>query len=310
MADPQRDAFLRKMIAEGTSDDDILATLKVYDAKHALPTRPVSAEDFMKPSATDQALSQVKDVGIGALKGLGSSASGLANMAQRAGAMGIPTSGFQHPIFDKIDPALVPTNTPQKIGRYAEMAAELAPGAIGLGKAAMSAAPQLGGAAMEVGSHLPVVGRPIRLLRALGRMLPQEAAADAPAVGGAAAEAIPAAMTQAGPAPSLPNFHAPTAAPPMAAAQAPPSSLIPSLADLKPTVREIPPGDMPRSWHAFMDDSSRAAANPDELRQATALHKELAQMDAAYRGKTAAERLAMQQAPQSYRDAILSFLSR
>jgi hypothetical protein len=42
MPDPAREAFLRKMMAEGTSDDDIIATLKVYDAQHPATTAPAA----------------------------------------------------------------------------------------------------------------------------------------------------------------------------------------------------------------------------------------------------------------------------
>lgn len=43
MPDPRRELLVRKMVEEGTSDQDILDTLKTFDAMYA---RPVSAEDF------------------------------------------------------------------------------------------------------------------------------------------------------------------------------------------------------------------------------------------------------------------------
>jgi len=51
MPNPQRDAFLRKMIAEGTSDDDIIATLKVFDAQSA----PAGPSPQQSPAPRDPA---------------------------------------------------------------------------------------------------------------------------------------------------------------------------------------------------------------------------------------------------------------
>lgn len=50
------------------------------------------------------------------------------------------------------------------------------------------------------------------------------------------------------------------------------------------------PADLPRSWHAFMDPSSRAAGDEPTLSQASTLHRELADMDQRYKASTVNER--------------------
>lgn len=189
----QRETLVRKMIAEGTSDDDIRATLAVFDKAHALPTRPVSAEDFTKPTAFQEATQQLKDFGIGVAKGVGSTASSIGEMAANAGLIPGQVGGgfepsFRNPLFQRAEEATTATNTPQKIGKYGEQAAELAMPAIEGGKAALTlgkaAVTKLPGAAVEIASHVPVIGRPVRMLRMLSKLLPAEAEAATTNAGG------------------------------------------------------------------------------------------------------------------------------
>lgn len=152
----------------------------------ALPTKPVSAEDFTKPS---EALQQLKDVAIGGVKGLGSSIATIGEMAAAGGRLPGVQSGmldptFRHPAFTRAEEVTTATNTPQRIGKVAEQVAELAAPVYQGGKAALTlmgkAGPALGKAGpavVEVASHLPMVGRPVRMLRMLSRLLTEEAEA-------------------------------------------------------------------------------------------------------------------------------------
>ena len=142
----QRETLVRKMIDEGTSDEDIRATLKVFDGRTALPTRPVSAEDFTTPPAHATAT----DVGIGALKGLGSTVAGLGELAVNAGLIpGVTPSAFnpamRHPVFRRADEATTPTTTAQHAGKLGEQIAEVA---VPVGLAA-NAIPRAGRAATK-----------------------------------------------------------------------------------------------------------------------------------------------------------------
>src|SRR5262252_5326518 len=128
-----RDDLIRKMIAEGTSDDDIRATLKVYDAQ-----QPTSAP------ASSSVGSTAKDVGIGVLKGAGSTLSNLAEMGSFIvpGAMpSVVAPGFQRPMFTKADELTTASNTAQRVGKVAEGVAELAVPATAAVKTGLKAIP-------------------------------------------------------------------------------------------------------------------------------------------------------------------------
>ena len=131
----------------------------VYDdmPRSTLPTKPVSAEDFMRPediANRDNGTSITGGILKGATKGLGRTVMGIGEMA--AGS-GLPLPGMsaaradpfnpvlRSPLFQRTDAALANRNDAEKVGGYMELAAELAPGAIGLVKAA----PAIGRAAVS-----------------------------------------------------------------------------------------------------------------------------------------------------------------
>lgn len=131
MGENPRSTLVRKMVEEGTSDDDIRATLAVFDKSRALPTKPVSAEDFIQPSGVSKALQTAKDVGVGVLKGAGRTVSNLGEMAGNAGMIpGVRPSALQpemrNPAFTKAEAATTATNTPQMVGKGIEAVGELA----------------------------------------------------------------------------------------------------------------------------------------------------------------------------------------
>lgn len=74
-------------------------------------------------------------------------------------------------------------------------------------------------------------------------------------------------------------------------------------------LQATPPSDMPRSWHAFLNDAAREQAAPEQLKQASALHRELADMDARYRAATVNERAQMQALPASFKSALVAALT-
>lgn len=91
-----------------------------------------------------------------------------------------------------------------------------------------------------------------------------------------------------------------------AAARAMPSG--PTARQPRPDLAAPQPTDMPRSWHAFLNEDARSAASASERQRIQALHKELAQMDADYKSATAGERAQWQAMPSDYRDALLAAL--
>lgn len=176
----QRETLVRKMVEEGTSDDDIRATLKSYDAQQ---------QSAAKPPASSQALGQIKDVGIGIVKGLGSTVANIAELAANAGVIpgqargGMFDSAMRHPLFTKAEELTTAANTPQRIGKVGEQVAELAVPAYQTGRAALSLAGKAGPLAVEAASHLPIIGRPLRILRMIGRALPEAEAVSSNAGG-------------------------------------------------------------------------------------------------------------------------------
>lgn len=95
----------------------------------ALPTKPVSGEDVTpkKPGA----LRLLKDVGIGAAKGLGSTVAGIGETAGNAGMLpGVQPAAFnpvmRHPAFTRAEDVTTASNTAQRVGKVAEQVAELA----------------------------------------------------------------------------------------------------------------------------------------------------------------------------------------
>ena len=117
MADDQRALLVQRMVAEGTSDDDIRATLKVFDAQQ-------SAE----PQKTG-VLQTAKDLGVGALKGLGSTIASIGEGAVNSGMIpGMARGGgaMRHPAFTRSDEATTASNDTQRVGKTVEQVAEFA----------------------------------------------------------------------------------------------------------------------------------------------------------------------------------------
>jgi hypothetical protein len=170
MADELHDIVTR-MVAAGEPEENIAAVIQHY--QQAATTSPV--RDTRTPF--QQATSQLKDVGIGVAKGAGSSLAGLAELATNAGLIpGVPSSAFNSdmrpPIFQRAQQLTTATNTPQLIGKGAEMAAELAPAAIGLAREVPAAMRAASGPTMEIASHLPVIGKYVRAARIIGALAP------------------------------------------------------------------------------------------------------------------------------------------
>lgn len=137
MPDTRKDFALKLMADDpNLSDADLEAALKVFDAhQQQMTTAPRSWLDT------------VKDLGIGAAKGVGSTVAGLGEMATNAGmipgqARGAPFNPvFRNPVFTRAEEATTATNTPQRIGKVAEVVGELALPTGVAGKAAVEAIP-------------------------------------------------------------------------------------------------------------------------------------------------------------------------
>jgi hypothetical protein len=95
----------------------------------ALPSKPASAEDFTEPTTLQRGVRIAKDLGIGAAKGLGSTVTGLSEMAVNAGAVpGVTPAAFnsamRHPVFQRAEDATTASNTTQRVGKVAEQVGE------------------------------------------------------------------------------------------------------------------------------------------------------------------------------------------
>ena len=141
----------------------------VYDdlPRSTLPTRPVSAEDFVKPSTGWPA--KLGDIALGALKGLGSTAAGIAEMGANAGMVpGVLPAAFnpamRNPAFTRAEELTTATNTDQRIGKGLETAAELAVPAFEAGKAGLALAKAAPSAARKA---LPAVAEALASERPL-----------------------------------------------------------------------------------------------------------------------------------------------
>lgn len=136
----------------------------------SLPTKPVSAEDFAPKAPSWPAT--IGDALVGAAKG----AAGLGKTALNTGLM-LTGQGIGR--FDPaIDPWLEPTTEAQRVGRNTEMAAEfavpafdVAKGAVSLAQAVPRVASKISPAAVDIASHLPVVGKYVRAGQVLGKVL-------------------------------------------------------------------------------------------------------------------------------------------
>jgi hypothetical protein len=96
MADDARTALVRAMVQEGTSDDDILAALKVYDAKHAPSMRTASGETWTDKLKTAASMLQIPLPGGGTAspQAIGAVASaGVQSAPAIGGAIGSAVGG-------------------------------------------------------------------------------------------------------------------------------------------------------------------------------------------------------------------------
>lgn len=132
-----REVLVRKMIAEGTSDDDIRATLKVYDAQQAKSPAP---------SGVSRILGLAKDTGIGALKGAAHTGIDLAHTAAQSGMIpGLSSGSLPSDVTDKARENTAYTNNAQRVGGALETVAELAvPAGLGLAGNAVPRAARAG----------------------------------------------------------------------------------------------------------------------------------------------------------------------
>lgn len=150
MPETPRDTLVRKMVGEGTSDEDIRATLKAFDAQ---PQAPAAAPATRSTLGTIG--DYVGDVAVGAVKGAASTVAGLGSMAGNLPNVFDPAGGnlrqavdtlygkpgISRAAFNAADEMTTATNTPQMVGKGLETVAELAlPVGMG-GKAVMEAIP-------------------------------------------------------------------------------------------------------------------------------------------------------------------------
>lgn len=117
--------------------DDLPSTV---DVPREPPRKPVSAEDFI-PTKT----STSREVAKGVLKGATSSLAGLGEMLANAGMLpGVAPAAFnedlRHPVFRKAEELTTAANAPQRVGKVAEFAAEVAAPTYQLGKAGIALA--------------------------------------------------------------------------------------------------------------------------------------------------------------------------
>lgn len=89
-------------------------------------------DDGPPPASTPRTWADTaKDVGVGILKGAGSTVAGLGEMAANAGMLpgvqpALLNEAMRHPLFTRAEEATTATNTPQMVGKGIEAVAELA----------------------------------------------------------------------------------------------------------------------------------------------------------------------------------------
>lgn len=116
--------------------------------------KPASAEDFTEPTPRS-ALGTAADVGLGFLKGAGSTIASIGEMAANAGVIPGMTRGalfdpaMRHPAFTVAEDATTATNTPQRVGKGLETAAEILLPTGAAVKAAVNAIPSSARAASK-----------------------------------------------------------------------------------------------------------------------------------------------------------------
>lgn len=377
----QRAELVRKMIAEGTSDDDIRATLKVYDAKQsAAPPankRPLlmgnsdagAAKQFADPSAMRD-LNAAKDtmanvglavgaMGLGGALAPASVTNGATALAKSAGqlglyggaykgltAMGVPpeyaalllgaaglknwrngggTQSAQEPVPSRnAGGRLLTTKAPGVEQQLADAIAEL--------RGAQTQQPS--GVSLPPPPRLPAGYTPRSTAPPLAlEPAPQPSPnAGGRLVGGVKAPSIERQLADAlaelqqpsrpnsvslPPQPQLPPGYTPRSSAPVriVGAKAAPEAAAPKPASLPArsqvqrnvsVIRE--PGDMPKSWHAFLNPEARGSAPAESRQGISALHRELNDMDASYRAATAGERAALQAVPLDFKEALVALL--
>lgn len=179
---PQADPFAAYRVSAPAADEggDPFAAYRVKSDTGTLydPTRkPASAEDF-----TETKTSPIREKAKGVFKGAVSSLANLGELAVNAGLIpGVTPAAFnpdmRSPLFTKTEDATTATNTDQRIGKGIETAVEFAMPAYEVGKAGVAlakAAPTVlrnaGPLAVEVASHIPVLGAPVRMIRSAAKM--------------------------------------------------------------------------------------------------------------------------------------------
>lgn len=216
----------------------------------------------------ETALEVAKGVGKGALH----SGIDLASMAAMSGMLpGLSSTSLPSQVTDRARELTPYRNDPQKVGGALETAAELYSPAKALVRGVPAMARAIGPTALNLAEHLPVVGKPLRLLRGASSLLPKAAAEAAPAaaqtggrlVGAKAAPPIEQEMAdaiaevrQATPSPRLttpPEPQLPAGYTPRATAT-PKRAYFLKTADVAPTAPAKGPvgmNDLPESWKAM-----------------------------------------------------------
>lgn len=327
MAD-QREELVRKMVAEGTSDEDILATLKVFDAQQQKVVPAAPAKRPLLRGLTDAGVAAQLGNDPEAVKAFQSAKDTGANVGLLSGvaAMGGLAAG-----------------TPIR--------AAMSSGAVrGAGQALLAGGAYSGLKAMGVPEPIAdalLIATGIRALRGGGKAGPTAQPEPSPNAGGRLIKAQPSGgieqelanalselrqpqtpkSVELAPQPQLPPGYSPrTSATPLRIAGAKVAVESPSrvaaieAAAPKPAPKAGPPevqrnvsvfrqpGDMPKSWHAFLNDEARGAAPATERQGISSLHREMNEMDAGYRNATAGERAMFQALPQAYKDALVKAL--
>lgn len=177
MPEDRRATLVRKMVEEGTADDDIRATLKAFDSQQtAQPPAMATPVGVVAPGATfgdkiGNAARMLGDVGVGLAKGVAESGAGILERAGTYGVIPGIAPGLhgvfggeedRNPTFRRVEEAMTATNTPQRVGKVLENVAEVALPTGAGGKAAMEAFPTVAKAGakfqevMGAARHIPV----------------------------------------------------------------------------------------------------------------------------------------------------------
>lgn len=156
-------AIVERMVAANEPEDDIALVIRQYKSAPA-PASTVSApRDSAFVQLQQQAMGNLRDAGVGAVKGLGQTATNLGKAVHmipgvsRAMDAIYGQPGISGASMGEADRVLTPSNTAEQVGKFGEQAAELLLPAGAIRRAGVKAAEVIGPRLPQIARAVPNV---------------------------------------------------------------------------------------------------------------------------------------------------------